>query len=129
MTIPEIFEKHGQEAFREMETVLFRELSETKNVIVSCGGGAILREENRRLMKQSGTVVQLTAKPETILERVRGDNNRPILEGRKNVPAIRALLDERREAYELARDVTVATDGRGTWDIAAEILEKIKERK
>ena len=129
MTIPEIFEKHGQEAFREMETVLFRKLSETKNVIVSCGGGAILREENRRLMKQSGTVVQLTAKPETILERVRGDNNRPILEGRKNVPAIRALLDERREAYELARDVTVATDGRGTWDIAAEILEKIKERK
>ena len=129
MTIPEIFEKHGQEAFREMETVLFRELSETKNVIVSCGGGAILREENRRLMKQSGTVVQLTAEPETILERVRGDNNRPILEGRKNVPAIRALLDERREAYELARDVTVATDGRGTWDIAAEILEKIKERK
>ena len=112
-----------------METALFRELSETKNVIVSCGGGAILREENRMLMKKSGTVVQLTAEPETILERVRGDHNRPILEGRKNVPAIRALLDERREAYELARDVTVATDGRGTQDIAAEILEKIKERK
>ena len=129
MTIPEIFETRGQEAFRDMESALFRELAETKNVIVSCGGGAILREENRRLMKQSGTVVQLTAEPETILERVRSDHNRPILEGKKNVSAIRELLDERREAYELARDVSVATDGRKTMDIAAEILEKVKERK
>ena len=129
MTIPEIFETRGQEAFRDMESALFRELAETKNVIVSCGGGAILREENRRLMKQSGTVVQLTAEPETILERVRSDHNRPILEGKKNVSAIRELLDERREAYELARDVSVATDGRETMEIAAEILEKVKERK
>lgn len=129
MSIPEIFEKSGQAAFREMESALFRELAETKNLIVSCGGGAILCEENRLLMKNSGTVVQLTAEPETILERVRGDHNRPILEGKKNVPAIQELLDARREAYELARDLTVATDGRETQDIAAEILDKIKERK
>ena len=88
----------------------------------------MLREENRMLMKQSGTVVQLTAEPETILERVRHDHNRPILEGKKNVPAIRALLDERREAYELARDMAIVTDGRKTQDIAAEILDYIKER-
>lgn len=129
MSIPEIFEKSGQAAFREMESALFRELAETKNLIVSCGGGAILCEENRLLMKNSGTVVQLTAEPETILERVRGDHNRPILEGKKNVPAIQELLDARREAYELARDLTVTTDGRETQDIAAEILDKIKERK
>lgn len=129
MSIPEIFETRGQEAFREMESALFRELAETKNKIVSCGGGAILRQENRMLMKQSGTVVQLTAEPETILERVQGDHNRPILEGKKNVPAIRKLLDERREAYELARDVSVVTDGRMTMDIAAEILDQIKERR
>lgn len=128
MSIPEIFRTRGQEAFREMESALFRELSEKKNLIVSCGGGAILREENRNQMKKSGTVVLLTAEPETILERVRYDNNRPILEGKKNVPAIRALLEERREAYELAGDVAVATDGRKTFDIAAEILDKIKER-
>ena len=128
MSIPEIFQTRGQEAFREMESEMFRELSETKNQIVSCGGGAILREENRMLMKQSGTVVQLTAEPETILERVRHDHNRPILEGKKNVPAIRALLDERREAYELARDMAIVTDGRKTQDIAAEILDYIKER-
>ena len=129
MSIPEIFEKRGQETFREMESALFRELSEMKNMIVSCGGGAILREENRMLRKKSGTVVQLTAEPETILERVQHDHNRPILEGKKNVTAIRALLEERREAYEMARDLAVATDGRRTQDIAAEILEKIEERK
>ena len=71
----------------------------------------------------------MAAEPEAILERVRGDHNRPSLEGRKNVPAIRKLLDERREAYELARDVSVVTDGRITMDIAAEILDQIKERR
>ena len=129
MPIPEIFKVRGQEAFREMESELFRELADREGLIVSCGGGAILREENRLFMKQSGTVVQLTAEPETILNRVREDDNRPLLEGRKNVLAIRALLDERKEAYELARDVSVATDGRDTMDIAAEILDKVRERR
>lgn len=129
MPIPEIFKVRGQEAFREMESELFRELADREGLIVSCGGGAILREENRLFMKQSGTVVQLTAEPETILNRVREDDNRPLLEGRKNVPAIRELLDERKEAYELARDVSVATDGRDTMDIAAEILDKVRERR
>ena len=45
------------------------------------------------------------------------------------MPVIRALLDERREAYELARDMAIVTDGRKTQDIAAEILDYIKERK
>jgi shikimate kinase len=127
-SIPEIFATEGQEAFRDMETALLRELSVTKNRIVSCGGGAILREENRRLMKSGGTVAELTAEPETILERVKDDDNRPLLASKKNVPAIRALLEERRGNYERARDVSVPTDGRTALEIAAEILEKIRER-
>ena len=70
MPITEIFEKYGEEHFRNIETDLVRRLQEQNGVVVSCGGGAVLREENRRMMKESGAIVWLTAKPETILERV-----------------------------------------------------------
>jgi shikimate kinase len=127
-SIPEIFDKDGQGAFRSMETALLRELATKRNCIISCGGGVILREENRRLMKESGMVVELTAEPEIIYERVKDDDNRPVLAGKKNVPAIRVLLEERKGNYELARDVSVPTDGRTALEIAAEILERMKER-
>jgi 3-dehydroquinate dehydratase-1 len=127
-SIPEIFDTEGQEAFRNMETALLQELAARKNHIVSCGGGAILREANRRLMRDSGMVVELTAEPEIIWERVKDDDSRPVLAGKKNVPAIRLLMEERRGNYELARDVSVPTDGRTALEIASEILERMRER-
>ena len=127
-TIPSIFESWGEEVFRELEHALLKELAQRKGCIVSCGGGVILREENRQLMKQSGTVVQLTAEAETILERVKEEQHRPLLQGKKNVEAIEVLLAERRPFYEQARDVAVVTDGRAAGEIAAEILDYIGER-
>ena len=55
----------------------------TKNTIVSCGGGAALREQNVKEMKKNGKVVLLTAAPETILNRVKDSDERPLLNGNK----------------------------------------------
>lgn len=74
MTISDIFAKKGEEAFRNMETELLKELKSERNLIISCGGGMALRDENAAVMKEAGTVVWLTAEPETILERVKHDD-------------------------------------------------------
>ncbi|MDY3819086.1 MAG: type I 3-dehydroquinate dehydratase [Lachnospiraceae bacterium] len=125
MSIPQIFDTMGEAAFRQMESELMSELSERTDLIVSCGGGVILREENRMSMKKSGTVVLLTAKPESILDRVKNDEHRPLLAGKKNVEAIAELIAQRQTNYDLAKDVEVATDDRGAIDIAQEILQNV----
>ena len=91
MSISDIFATKGEEAFRNMETELLRELKNERNLIISCGGGMALRDENAEIMKEAGTVVWLTAKPETILKRVEHDESRPLLRGNKNVPFIENL--------------------------------------
>jgi len=76
-------------------------------------------------MKKSGRVVLLTASPETILERVSRSSHRPLLEGKKNVRDIAALMEQRRPAYEAAADQVVSTDGKTPEQICSEILENI----
>jgi len=126
MPITEIFEKYGEEHFRDIETDLIRRLQTSDGVVVSCGGGAVLREENRKMMKESGVIVWLTAKPETILERVKNSTNRPILNGHMNVEYIAELMEKRRECSQEAADYPLATDGKSREEICEEILEVVK---
>ncbi len=121
MPITGIFEKYGEAHFRDIETDLVRRLQARDGVVVSCGGGAVLREENRRLMKESGVIIWLTAKTETILERVKGNTDRPILNGNMNVEYITALMEKRHDCYEAAADFAVETDGKNSDVICAEI--------
>ena len=122
MPIAEIFEKYGEDYFRDMETDLVKRLQQKDGVIVSCGGGAVLREENRRVMKDSGVIIWLTAEPETILERVKHGTDRPVLNGRMNVEYITELMEQRRDCYEAAADFMVFTDGKEIDAICEEIL-------
>lgn len=119
--ISEIFRLKGEPYFRERETELLLSLVGRKNMVVSCGGGVPLRHQNVEAMKKSGVVVFLTARPETILERVKDNHDRPLLEGHKDVEYISQLLEQRREKYEAAADVLTATDGRDTEEIGNEV--------
>ena len=87
-----------------------RQMQDKKNVVISCGGGVAMRERNVEEMKKNGKVVLLTASPETIYERVKDNNDRPVLQGRKNVAGISELMEQRREKYEAAADIVVNTD-------------------
>lgn len=127
MSISEIFEFHGEEYFRNEETELLRESRSKKNRIVSCGGGVPMRQVNVDEMKKSGKVVLLTASPETILERVRGNHDRPLLENNKNVDYIKDLMEKRRPAYEAAADIVISTDGKSAYEICEEIIAKVNE--
>ncbi len=121
-TIAEIFAQDGEDAFREMETQALKSLKETaKNQVISVGGGMPVREENRILMKEIGKVVYLRAKPETLYERVKDDTGRPLLQCSDPQEKIRALLEERKEAYEAAADLIVDVDDKNFGQILYEI--------
>lgn len=129
MAITEIFSRYGEDYFRDLETELIRKLSGKYGLVVSCGGGSVLRAENAALMKKNGLIVLLTAEPETIYERVKDSKNRPVLNGRMNVGYIRELMETRRECYERAADIVVSTDGRDTEAICAEIIRLSEEKR
>lgn len=126
MSIPEIFEEHGEEYFRNEETALIKGLQNEKNCIVSCGGGVAMREVNVNEMKKSGKVILLTANPETILERVADSHDRPLLENNKTVEYISELMEKRRPFYEAAADITIHTDGKSANEIVEEIIKDLR---
>lgn len=127
MSISDIFETYGEEYFRELETNLLIEMQSRSNVVVSCGGGVPMRERNVAEMKKNGRVVLLTAKPETILERVKDNHDRPLLENNKNVSFIADLLEKRRAKYEAAADIVVETDGKSELEICEEMIHRLRE--
>ena len=127
MSISDIFETYGEEYFRELETNLLIEMQSQSNVVVSCGGGVPMRERNVAEMKKNGRVVLLTAKPETILERVKDNHDRPLLENNKNVSFIADLLEKRRAKYDAAADIVIQTDGKSELEICEELIHRLRE--
>ena len=127
MSIPDIFATYGEEYFRNLETELLRELRAENGCVISCGGGVALREENVAEMKKNGRVVLLTASPETIYERVKDSNDRPLLNGNKNVEFIADLMEKRREKYEAAADVVIRTDHKTILQSCEELITKLME--
>lgn len=129
MSISDIFKVHGEEYFRDLETALLIELQAQTNLVISCGGGTPLRERNVQEMRKKGVVIWLTAKPETIFERVKDNHARPLLEKNKTPEAIGELLKQREEKYKIAADYVIATDERYDYEICEEILHKLENHK
>lgn len=122
LSINEMFEKYGETYFRDRETDAVCEIAKSASAIVSCGGGAVLRQENTQIMKESGRIVLLTATPETVYQRVKNSTDRPLLNGHMNVEYIASLMEKRRALYVGACDISVSTDGKTPEQIAMEIL-------
>ena len=128
MSIPELFAQKGEPYFRACETALLKSFAQGAPRIVSCGGGVPLREENVVAMRESGTVVLLTASPEVILERVKDSDERPLLQGHKDVSYIAVLMEQRRPRYEAAADITVDTSQLNIEEVCRQVLRQVTER-
>lgn len=127
MSIAEIFDKFGEDYFRKVETECLKEILKNKGLIVSCGGGVVVKDENVSYMKNKGKIVLLTATPETVYERVKHSMERPILNNNMNVEFIGELMEKRRERYLSVADIIIKTDNKSIEDIVKEILDKIGE--
>lgn len=128
-TISEIFAKEGEQAFRDMETALIRRLiaEGMADAVLSVGGGLPVREENRALLKELGTVVYLMADKETVVKRVQGSNNRPLLQGENLAEKVERMLAERDPLYRAAADLLIDTNGKQIERIAKEITQAVKK--
>jgi shikimate kinase len=108
--IPEIFSAEGEAGFRDLEaSVLASVLDRDEPLVVATGGGAVLREQNRDVMRARGVVVWLRATAETLAERVGDGRTRPLLAD-DPIGNLRRLLGERTAAYESAAHATVDVD-------------------
>ena len=129
MEISDIFEKYGENHFRELETEAVAEIASKESVIVSCGGGVPLREKNAELLKANGVVVLLKAGPKVILERVKDSDSRPILNNNMNADFIKSLMDKRADKYNSAADIIVDTDNKSVKEVCDEIIRRISDFK
>ncbi len=126
LAISAIFEKYGEEYFREAEAQLLQRLAEGQDCVISCGGGTVTREKNVCLLREFAYIVLLTASPQTVYSRVKNSTARPVLNGNMTVEYIEALMQKRETAYKKAADITVSTDGKSIKQICSEIIEELK---
>lgn len=128
MKISDIFARFGEPRFRDIEAEIVRQVAGKSSVVISTGGGVVLREENLEALRKGCHVVCLGATPETILKRTSGNTNRPLLQVDDPLAKIKDMLSDRAPFYEKA-DITVDTDGKGPLEIAEEILAETVWKK
>lgn len=125
LTIPEIMDTYGEATFRDYETEVVRRCLRLDRVVVSTGGGTVVREANRRMLTQRGPVVVLEASADTIYRRTRR-HRRPLLEVADPIQRIRDLMAERAHAYDDAATIKVSGDDRVSTEVVEEIVRKLE---
>ena len=98
-SIPEIFSKHGEAGFRAMETAALREVI-SKHAVIATGGGIVMSEENRVLLKNNPPVIWLKACPEFLVKRIDGDSNRPLVAAGDTLNKLKELAEIRNPLYQ-----------------------------
>jgi shikimate kinase len=106
MSIPEIFENHGEPYFRDGEVRVIARLLEGGPAVLATGGGALMREETRRRIQEKGISVWLKADADVILRRVKRRADRPLLQTADPAATIDRLIAEREPIYQHA-DLTI----------------------
>jgi shikimate kinase len=124
MRISDIFEYYGEATFRDYETEVVQRTLRLDEVVISTGGGTVMRPQNREMLKSRGPVVVLSASPETIYQRTRR-SQRPLLQVANPIEKIRELLQARKEAYADVASFHVSTDNRDSFDVVEEIVDKL----
>lgn len=126
--IAEIFARDGEEGFRDIESQVLRDFGKNNptSTIISTGGGAVLREENRELIRKLGYVVWLRANSETIYQRTKKNRQRPILQTSDPRAVIADLLEKRDPIYRECSHLAIDVAGLNRSEIAAGIVESAR---
>jgi len=108
-----IFDLEGEEGFRKRETAMLEKLVARENILLATGGGAIIREENRGLLKHSGLIVYLRTSVQQQIRRLSFDKSRPLLQSGDREEKLTRLAKERNPLYEELADLTFPSQNRG----------------
>lgn len=123
ISINEIFAKDGESAFRQLEITAAKTLSDSKNIIISAGGGVVQYKPIMDLLKNNGRIIYLDTPFEVIEKRLAGDDTRPLFKNKENA---RKLYDTRKKMYEEYSDATVSTGNKSIEQVAEEIIKVVK---
>ncbi len=123
-TIHEIFKSKGEAYFRNLETEIIKEVSLRQGIIIDCGGGAVLRKENLKLLKTNGIVFYLQATPLVIYQRIKDEGHRPLLKTPDPLGCIKELYQQRLPLYNQA-DYTIDANDASIEGPVVEILKRI----
>jgi shikimate kinase len=123
-TLPGIFARYGEGRYRDEERILTEELAGRKGLVIAAGGGTIIDDKNRVLLAESGVMVALRARPETIAERLAGEDPRPLLKADDPLERIRELKAGRKRVYDDV-PIQIITDDLLPAEIADKIIEVI----
>ncbi len=126
MSISNIFSEFGEDYFRNLETEALSSIQGDTNVVVSTGGGIVTREVNVDIMKKEGIVVLLNAKPETVYNRLKDTNTRPILNNNMNIEFISDLMGKREDLYNRVKDIEIETDNKTIREVCFEIIDRLE---
>lgn len=127
MSIAEIFAKHGEEKFRDAETEAIRNIAADRPMIITTGGGIVLRSGNVDLLKRLGTIVWLNGDEATLFERASRRNARPLLQNDKPRAVFSELFRKRAPLYQAAADFGIDTSTMAHDDVANAILSKLEQ--
>lgn len=123
-TITQIFAEQGEEYFRDLESESTEALASGDNQVIATGGGVVQRDRNWDAMKAGGITIYLRATVESVWDRIKGDNTRPLLQVENPVDTARELLNKRTPMYEKA-DLIIDTDNLSPEEVADQVLSKL----
>lgn len=131
-SISKIFSEDGEPRFRDLEEKVIEELCREERIVLATGGGAIMRQATRDRLRSAGTIIWLTASPETILSRIQGDartaQTRPNLTAQGGLEEIIQILSAREPFYRQLAEMTVSTEN-ASLDELVETIMKITADK
>ena len=125
-SISDIFAQSGEEHFRNIESRVLGTLSQYQNLIISTGGGIVLREENVNKLKSLGVIVLLNADPDAIIDRLKNDDSRPLLKEGDRRKKIGEILEKRNPIYEAAADIEIDTTSISADEVARQIIKEVE---
>jgi shikimate kinase len=108
-----IFDVEGEEGFRERETAMLSKLTGRRDILLATGGGAVVRSQNRELLRRSGLVVYLRTSVRQQLRRLDRDRSRPLLQSGDREEKLARLAEERGPLYEELADIVFPAQNRG----------------
>ena len=123
MTVSEIFERFSETYFREYETRIIKEISQTKNQIIAIGGGGFKNQENIDALKKNGIVFYLKTSPEEIFGRIKNEKHRPLIPADFTVQKVKGMLKQRENNY-LQANFVIETDKKPAYTILDDILRE-----
>lgn len=129
VSIPHIFEVEGESGFRARESAALKELVQLRNIVLATGGGAILSEENRALLKRNGTVVYLRASVNDLWTRTRHDKNRPLLQTEDPHAKLAELFTARDPLYREVADFVIDTSKQSVSSLVHHILHILEKKR